>query len=104
MATTRREGTSPPPALKRRSLLRIGGLGALGFNLADLARAEATARAGRPAIDSCIFLFYYGGPSHLDTYDMNPEGPPRDPRGLQGGGGPRPPACSCRTSSRTWPG
>lgn len=23
-------------------------------------------------IRSCIFLFYYGGPSHIDTYDMKP--------------------------------
>ena len=34
-------------------------------------RAEATA-ASAPAIRSCIFVFYYGGPSHLDTYDLKP--------------------------------
>ena len=27
------------------------------------------------AIRSCIVIFYYGGPSHLDTFDMKPEAP-----------------------------
>ncbi|MFN9973986.1 MAG: DUF1501 domain-containing protein, partial [Phycisphaerae bacterium] len=26
-------------------------------------------------IRSCILIFYYGGPSHLDTYDLKPEAP-----------------------------
>jgi hypothetical protein len=72
--------------LSRRSLLRIGGLGYLGLNLAGLFRAEANAagRISRPAsaarIKSCILVFYYGGPSHLDTWDMKPQAP-REIRG-----------------------
>src|SRR5262249_32693679 len=34
------------------------------------AAAEAVAR-----IKSCIIVFYYGGPSHLDTYDLKPHAP-----------------------------
>ena len=70
------------PALSRRQLLRIGGLGCLGLSIADVLRAEATSRPDRPAasIRSCILIFYYGGPSHLDTWDMKP-GAPAEVRG-----------------------
>jgi hypothetical protein len=34
----------------------------------------------KAAIKSCILIFYYGGPSHLDTWDMKPEAP-REVRG-----------------------
>ena len=72
--------------LSRRRLLQIGGLGWLGLNLPGLLRAEAAAAAspaGRraaPRVNSCILLFYYGGPSHLDTWDMKPAAP-REIRG-----------------------
>jgi uncharacterized protein (DUF1501 family) len=59
--------------LSRRRLLQVGGLGCLGLNLAGLLRAEATRPAAR--VRSCILLFYYGGPSHLDTWDMKPDAP-----------------------------
>jgi hypothetical protein len=71
--------------------MQIGGLGALGLSLPRLLAAEACAAekpnpagektkgaAGR--IKSCILLFYYGGPSHLDTWDMKPNAP-REVRG-----------------------
>jgi hypothetical protein len=66
--------------------MRVGGLGLLGLNLAELFRAEKVqaAQPGRsPAsrpIKSCIVLFYYGGPSHHDTWDMKPDAP-REVRG-----------------------
>ncbi len=70
----------------RRRLLQIGGLGCLGLSLSELFRAEE-ALAARPAatppaakIKSCILLYYYGGPSHLDTWDMKPNAP-REIRG-----------------------
>jgi hypothetical protein len=71
-------------AMTRRCLLRIGGLGWLGLSLPDLLRAEAVGtrtpeRAGA-SIRSCILIFYYGGPSHLDTWDMKPDAP-REVRG-----------------------
>ena len=77
-----------PPS--RRALLRVGCLGALGLTLPDLLRGESMqggvpgpgvdlAGSGKP-IRSCILIFYYGGPSHLDTWDMKP-GAPREVRG-----------------------
>ena len=66
--------------LGRRRLLQIGGLGALGLNLTRCLEAEAKSpksneigKAGK--IQSCIVLYYYGGPSHLDTWDMKPNAP-----------------------------
>jgi len=65
------------PQLARRRLLQIGGLGAFGLHLPRLLAAEASAdAAGAPrAIRSCILVFFYGGPSHLDTLDMKPDAP-----------------------------
>src|SRR5262249_27749407 len=70
----------PNTFLGRRALLRIGGLGCVGLNLARLFEAQAqTAQASAPhdteRIRSCILVVYYGGPSHLDTWDMKPEAP-----------------------------
>ena len=66
----------------RRQLLRTVSGGCLGLTLPGLLGARAAvAASGRPgalktpAIRSCIVVFYYGGPSHLDTFDMKPEGP-----------------------------
>ncbi|HKI20563.1 MAG TPA: DUF1501 domain-containing protein [Isosphaeraceae bacterium] len=70
--------------LSRRQLLRVGGLGSLGLTLPGLLRAEAErvlARStmGRPSVTSpirsCILIFHYGGPSHIDTFDMKPNAP-----------------------------
>ncbi|MHC5543348.1 DUF1501 domain-containing protein, partial [Singulisphaera rosea] len=71
-----------PRPLNRRQLLKIGGPGSLGLGLSDLIRAEALGArdASASPIRSCILLFYYGGPSHLDTWDMKPNAP-REVRG-----------------------
>ena len=72
--------------LSRRRLLEVGGLGSLGLTLPGLLRAEARGAggagtsAGLAPIRSCILVFYYGGPSHIDTVRHEAEGP---------GGGPR---------------
>src|SRR3954453_23848736 len=75
---------SLPGRMTLRVLLRIGSLGALGLTLPALLRAEgvrpAAGQAGRSRIKSCILIFYYGGPSHLDTWDMKPAAP-REVRG-----------------------
>ena len=68
--------------LSRRSLLKVGGLGMLGLNLPDWLRAESASPAKRskaPA-KSVIFLYQFGGPSHLDMFDMKP-GAPENIRG-----------------------
>ncbi len=71
----------PTQRVNRRQLLCAGGLGFLGFNLAQLLEAETLARragavqAPKSPIKSCIVMFYYGGPSHHDTWDMKPQAP-----------------------------
>ena len=60
-------------AVNRRDLLRIGGPGMLGLTLPKLLQAQqsqATAGAPRARAKSVIFLFQWGGPSHVDTFDM----------------------------------
>jgi Protein of unknown function (DUF1501) len=70
--------------ISRRRLLRVGGLGSLGLTLSTLLRTEAEGRTADetdrpskalPPIRSCILIFHYGGPSHIDTYDMKPNAP-----------------------------
>jgi hypothetical protein len=61
--------------LSRRSLLEVAGAGLLGTSLARIAAAES-AGAVRPAkARSVIFLFLFGGPSQLETFDLKPEAP-----------------------------
>jgi Protein of unknown function (DUF1501) len=67
--------------VSRRGLLQFGG-GLLGLTLGGLERARAAAPVAttkRP-IKACILVFYYGGPSHIDTYDLKPNAP-REVRG-----------------------
>ena len=59
----------------RRELLQAGSLGALGLNLADVLRANAHAQDKPPAAKSIILLWLWGGPSHLDTFDLKPKAP-----------------------------
>jgi hypothetical protein len=71
--------------ITRREALRIGGLGFTGLMWSDLlrARAETTATkrvAGFGKAKACIVVFNYGGPSHLDTWDLKPNAP-REVRG-----------------------
>ena len=65
--------------LDRRRLLKTGAVALPWLNAipcGPLAAAEG-AEAHTPAakIKSCIVLFYYGGPSHLDTWDLKPDAP-----------------------------
>lgn len=57
----------------RRELLQAGGAGLLGLSLPTLLRAEAEAPARVVKARSVIFLFLFGGPSQLETFDMKPE-------------------------------
>ena len=58
----------------RRSALKIGGLGLLGLNMPTLLQAEQTARLAAKA-KHVIFLFQWGGPSHIDMFDRKPDAP-----------------------------
>jgi len=62
--------------IPRRSFLKVGrlGLGAGGFTLADLLRAEARADI-RSSHKSVINVFLGGGPPHQDTWEIKTEAP-----------------------------
>lgn len=72
--------------LNRREALRVGGLGFTGLLWSDLLRARALAApvsnsVSKPSRDTfgkakaCIMIFNYGGPSHLDIWDLKPDAP-----------------------------
>jgi hypothetical protein len=67
---------SPLPArTSRRAALKIGGLGMLGLTLPRLLQgAEKPSKAAVRA-KSVIFLFQWGGPSHIDMFDRKPNAP-----------------------------
>src|SRR5262245_63103369 len=58
-------------ALDRRDFLRVGGLALGGLGLADVLRA----RDGKRSDTSVILVYCLGGKSHLETYDLKPDGP-----------------------------
>ena len=69
--------------MDRRQALQWTG-GTLGLTLCGFLRAQAgrafasesnLSPASVSPIKACIVVFYYGGPSHLDTYDMKPRAP-----------------------------
>src|SRR5690348_2636191 len=71
-SAARCEGTLP-----RRALLRAGLAGLSIFGLADLLRWQA--RAGSVRSDgpgpSMIVVWLWGGPSHMETFDLKPDAP-----------------------------
>jgi hypothetical protein len=76
--------------ITRREVLRIGGLGFTGLLWSDWLRRRATAAGQSQAAGTvaghfgkaraCIMIFNYGGPSHLDMWDLKPDAP-REIRG-----------------------
>jgi hypothetical protein len=62
-------------ALSRRQLLEAGTVGALGLGLPGWWHALQAATAERRPAKACIFLFMWGGPSQLDTFDLKPNAP-----------------------------
>jgi hypothetical protein len=62
--------------MTRRKLLRVGLGGLAGLNLPTLLRAAESATPGRSSrAKHVIFLHQFGGPSHVDTFDMKPDAP-----------------------------
>src|SRR5687768_10874728 len=61
----------------RRHFLRSLGFSALGLGLADAlqARTPGAAPQGFGKAKRCLVLFLWGGPSHIDTFDMKPDAP-----------------------------
>ncbi len=67
--------------LTRRDLLHAGAISLFGLGLSEgsmsLARAESTT-SGLPRFGqakSCIFIYLYGAPSQLETFDPKPDAP-----------------------------
>ncbi|MBM4005762.1 MAG: DUF1501 domain-containing protein [Planctomycetes bacterium] len=62
--------------VSRRELLQAGGLGLLGTSLSKVLAAESAGAVSPTArAKSVIFLFLFGGPSQLETFDMKPDAP-----------------------------
>ena len=70
--------TDSPILSPRHKLLQIGGQGLLGLTLPQLLGAQDAFAGAAPAkakAKSVIFLFQWGGPSHLETFDRKPHAP-----------------------------
>jgi hypothetical protein len=63
----------------RRAMIRGGGAGLLGLTMPGLLRAiessKVEAAGPRVRAKRVIFLFQWGGPSHVDMFDMKPNAP-----------------------------
>ena len=67
---------------RRRALLRAGTAGIAGLDLPTwLGAAEKSGMQRRAR--HIIFLHQFGGPSHIDTFDMKPDCARRDPGRVQ---------------------
>src|SRR5712691_3966499 len=64
---------SHPHTLGRRQFLGTAALAGLGLGMPAVSAHAQPAPGG--TIRSCILVFYYGGPSHLDTLDPKPDAP-----------------------------
>jgi hypothetical protein len=80
--------------LTRRELLQAGGAGLFGISLTKLLAAEQAGEVFHNArAKSVLFLYLFGGPSQLETFDMKPDAP----SGLRG---PFKPIASCTPELR----
>lgn len=61
--------------LTRRTVLEAAGAGLFGLTLPRVLAAEGLASNAKPRAKSVIFLFLFGGPSQLETFDMKPDAP-----------------------------
>ena len=71
--------SAPSQLLSRRRLIQLGvpgmlvpSVGLSSFPTELFARSKS--EPNKP-IESCILVMYYGGPSHIDTWDMKPDAP-----------------------------
>ncbi len=69
-----------PGTFSRRSFVRSGLAGLTSLGVADLLRAESSAASNAssspsPRGKSMIVLWLWGGPSHMETFDLKPDAP-----------------------------
>lgn len=67
-----------PRRVPRRRCLQAGGLTLLGLTTAQLAQLRKLSAAqgdSEHRQNSCVFIFLFGGPSHIDLWDMKPQAP-----------------------------
>jgi hypothetical protein len=61
--------------ITRRQLLGIGAAGLFGLSYPKVLAAGAAPPRGAARAKSVLFVFLYGGPSQLETFDMKPDAP-----------------------------
>src|SRR5206468_419951 len=61
--------------LNRRQLLQAGGAGLFGLSLPRVLAAEQAPAPRHSRARSVIFMFLFGGPSQLETFDLKPDAP-----------------------------
>lgn len=61
--------------ISRRKILEVGGAGLLGLSLPKVFAAESRGATTEAKAKSVIFLFLFGGPSQLETFDLKPDAP-----------------------------
>ena len=68
-------GTRQPTCAgwRRRDVLRAGGAGLLGLSANHLLSAEEAGLVQHATAKSVLFVFLFGGPSQLETFDLKPE-------------------------------
>ncbi|MFM9061546.1 MAG: DUF1501 domain-containing protein, partial [Pirellula sp.] len=62
----------------RRRILQAGSGGLFGIGLHEILKLESLADTGQTPSAKCksvIFLFLFGGPSQLETFDKKPDAP-----------------------------
>lgn len=61
--------------MSRRAMLQVGGLASLGLTLPKLLAATSKPQGTFGRAKRVLMLFMWGGPSHIDLFDMKPEAP-----------------------------
>jgi hypothetical protein len=61
--------------ISRRGFLQVGFLGAMGLTLPQLLQAQEASKVSGKRQRSVILVWLWGGPSHIDTFDMKPDAP-----------------------------
>src|SRR5947208_10114750 len=62
-----------PGTLSRRAFVRLGLTGLTSLGLADLFRLQAA--AAHHSDKAVLVLWLWGGPSHMETFDLKPDAP-----------------------------